>query len=134
MFFLVLLNPRTTDPPTKRLAGSIIILEMLDNRYMMHVHHRFTKSRLHHRLLHCYLYKDLKIYKTQTPSHTSKIFSKLIIKTAKIAFLKHFFSVNFEYVFVSWGNFWSNNSEEFWEMTLFTRSGIFKEINDEVPS
>ena len=63
---------------------------------------RFTKIRLHHRL--------------------SKILSKIIIRTPK-------FSpdiADFEHVFVYWGIFRSNKSEEFWKITLFTRSGIFK--------
>ena len=41
----------------------------------------FTKSRLRSRHFYCYLNKDLKIHENQTPSQTSKIFSKLIIKT-----------------------------------------------------
>ena len=38
-------------------------------------------SKGSYRFFHSYLYKDLKIYENQTPSQTSKIFSKLIIKT-----------------------------------------------------
>ena len=54
-------------------------------------------------------------------------------KDNQIAFLEHSFFVNFEHVIVSWGTLIMNNSEELREITLFTRSGIFK-VYDEVPS
>ena len=50
----------------------------------------------------------MKIYENQTSSQTSKIFSKLIIKTPEQQFLKHSFVVNFEHVFVCWGIFRSS--------------------------
>ena len=54
-------------------------------------------------------------------------------KDNQITFLEHSFFVNFEHVIVSWGTLIMNNSEELREITLFTRSGIFK-VYDEVPS
>ena len=48
----------------------------------------------------CCLYKDLKIYENHTLPQTSKIFSKLIIKTPETTFLKQSFFVDFEHVFV----------------------------------
>ena len=54
-------------------------------------------------------------------------------KDNRITFLEHSFFVNFEHVFVSWGTLIMNNSEKLREITLFTRSGIFK-VYDEVPS
>ena len=48
----------------------------------------------------------------------------------QVTFLKHLFVVDFEYAFVCWSISRSNNSEEFWKITLFTL--IFKEIFDEV--
>ena len=48
-------------------------------------------------------------------------------KYTRITFLTHSFFVDFEHVFVCWGVFRSNSSEEFKEITLFTRSEIFRE-------
>ena len=97
----------------------------------------FTKSRLRHRLLHCYLYKDLKIYENQTTSQTTKIFSKLNTKRLEWHSWRSgsgFFVVDFGHVFVCWDIFKCSNFEEFLKVTLFIRSTIFKGIYAKVPS